>query len=85
MNHLEKEILDIIRKKYKKEYNGGLEVTKLSSGGYKLVLHLGTSDKRPIEISADLNERDFIKFIEQELVNRQLHRVQWFRGVKTHE
>lgn len=81
MNHLEKHILDIIEKRYKRKYTGGIKVTKLLSG-YKLVLDLGNPDKRIIQISADLeSEEDFLKYIEQELISRQLERVQFFRGV----
>ena len=81
MNHLEKAILDIIEKRYKRKYVGGIYVTKLLSG-YKLVLDLGNPDKRLIQISADCeSEEDFLKFIEKELISRQLIRVQFFRGV----
>ena len=81
MNHLEKSILDIIERRYKRKYVGGIKVTKLLSG-YKLVLDLGNPDKRMIQIAADLeSEEDFLKFIEQELISRQLERVQFFRGV----
>jgi hypothetical protein len=75
MNHLEKAVLDIIEKRYKRKYIGGIKVTKLLSG-YKLVLDLGNPDKRIIQISADLeSEEDFLKFIDQELISRQLERV----------
>lgn len=81
MNHLEQNILDIIEKRYKRKYVGGIKVTKLVSG-YKLVLDLGNPDKRIIQISADINsEEDFLKFIEKELIARQLEKVQFFRGV----
>ena len=81
MNHLEKAILDIIEKRYKRKYIGGIKVTKLLSG-YKLVLDLGNPDKRVIQISADYeSEEDFLKYIEKELISRQLERVQFFRGV----
>jgi hypothetical protein len=52
MNHLEKAILDIIEKRYKRKYIGGIKVKKLLSG-YKLVLDLGIPDKGGIQISAD--------------------------------
>jgi hypothetical protein len=75
MNHLEKEILCIIEKRYKRKYVGGIKVTKLPSG-YKLVLDLGNPDKRILQISADYeSEEDFLKFIEKELISRQLERV----------
>lgn len=81
MNHLEKSILDIIEKRYKRKYIGGIKVTKLLSG-YKLILDLGNPDKRMIQISVDVeSEEDFLKYIEQELISRQLERVQFFRGI----
>lgn len=81
MNHLVKSILDIIEKRYNRKYNGGIKVTRLLSG-YKLVLDLGNPDKRIIQISADVeSEEDFLKFIEKELISRQLEKVQFFRGI----
>ena len=81
MNHLEKNILDIIEKRYQRKYTGGIQVTKLISG-YKLVLDLGNPDKERIQIAADIeSDEDFLKFIEQELISRQLERVQFFKGV----
>lgn len=85
MNKMEEAILNIIEKKYKRKYTGGIKVTKLGTGwaGYKVVLDLGYPDIRPITISADLEAEDFLKFVEQELISRQLHKVQFFRGIKT--
>lgn len=81
MNHLEKQILDIIEKRYKRKYIGGITVTKLLSG-YKLVLDLGNPDKKVLQISADIeSEEDFLKFIEKELISRQLQKVQFFKGI----
>lgn len=84
MNNMEKAILDMIEKHYCKKYVGGIKVTKLGTGwaGYKLVLNLGNPDKRPIEIAADLEAEDFLKFIEKEIVKRQLSKVKYFTGVK---
>ena len=83
MNDMERAILCIIEKRYKRKYVGGIKVTKLGLGeeGYKLVLDLGNPDKPIIQIAADLNAEDFLKYIEQELISRQLARVQFFRGV----
>lgn len=85
MNKMEKAILDIIEKRYKRKYTGDVKVTKLGSGwtGYKAVIDLGNPDKRLIQISADLEAEDFLKFVEQELISRQLQKVQFFKGVKT--
>ena len=67
MNHLEKQILDIIEKRYKHKYIGGIHVTKLLSG-YKLVLDLGNPDKRVIQIACDFdNEEDRVKFFSQKI------------------
>lgn len=85
MNSMEKAILNIIEKRYKRKYTGSIKVTKLGNGwaGYKVVLDLGNPDKRLIQISADLEAEDFLKFVEQELISRQLQKVQFFKGVKT--
>ena len=84
MNNMEKAILDIIEEKYKCKYTGNIKVTKLGRGweGYKVVLDFDNQDKPLIEISADLEAEDFLKFVEQELVSRQLQKVKFFRGVK---
>ena len=77
MNDMEKAILDIIEKKYKRKYIGGIKVTKLgkNSTGYKLVLDFGIPEKRALTLAADLEAEDFLKYIEKELISRQLYRV----------
>ena len=84
MNEMEKAILDIIQKKYKCIYTGHIKVTKLGKGetGYKAIIDLDNPDKPMIQLSADLNAEDFLKFVEQELVSRQLQRVKYFKGIK---
>jgi len=47
MNHLEKSIIDIIEKRYKRKYIGGIKVTKLGEG-FRLVLDLQNAGKKPI-------------------------------------
>lgn len=83
MNNMEEAILKIIEKRYKRKYTGGIKVTKLGRGwaGYKVILDLGNPDKRLIQISADLEAEDFLKFVEQELISRQLQKVIFFKGV----
>ena len=84
MNDMERAILKMIECKYKCKYTGHIKVTKLGKGwaGYKVVLDFDNLDKPIIQISADLEAEDFLKFVEQELVSRQLQKVKFFRGVK---
>ena len=84
MNDMEEAILNMIECKYKCKYTGHVKVTKLGLGGtgYKVVFDFDNLDKPIIQLSADLNAEDFLKFVEQELVSRQLHKVKFFSGVK---
>ena len=84
MNEMEEAIVKMIECKYKCKYTGHVKVTKLGQGGtgYKVKLDFDNLDEPVIQISADLNAEDFLKFIEQELISRQLIRVQWFKGIK---
>ncbi len=84
MNNMEKAIYDIIEKRYKRKFVGDIKVTKLGKGwaGYKVVLYREHSAIPLISISADLEAEDFLKYVEQELISRQLHKVQSFTGVK---
>lgn len=84
MNNIEKAILNIIERRYKRKYVKGIQVTQLASGGYKLVLDLGNPDQRMIQISADIeDQQEFIKYIEKELISRQLQKVEFFAGIKS--
>ena len=84
MNKMEEAIYDIITKRYKRKFVGDIKVTKLGKGwaGYKVVLYCEHSTQPLIEIAADLEAEDFLKYVEQELISRQLHKVQSFTGVK---
>ncbi len=78
---MEQAILCLIEKLYKRKYCGGIKVKELESG-YSVSFDFGIPDKKPITISADLKAEDFLKFVEQELISRQLYKVQFFRGIK---
>ena len=84
MNDMEKAILDIIEKRYKCKYTGSIKVTKIGRGwaGYKVTFNFDNSDIPDLEIMADLEAKDFLKYVEQELISRQLHKVQRFKGIK---
>ena len=75
MNDMERAILKMIECKYKCKYTGHAKVTKLGQGGtgYKVKLDFDNLDEPVIQISADLNAEDFLKFVELELVSRLLH------------
>ena len=86
MNHLEKAVLDIIEKRYKRKYVGKIKVVGLTQGGYKLSLYLENTTYPRIVISADIpDEEKWLKFIEKELISRQLQRVEFFKGIRTDE
>jgi hypothetical protein len=72
MNEMEEAIVKMIECKYKCKYTGHVKVTKLGQGGtgYKVKLDFDNLDEPVIQISADLNAEDFLKFVEQELVSR---------------
>ena len=72
MNDMERAIVKMIECKYKCKYTGHVKVTKLGQGGtgYKVKLDFDNLDEPVIQISADLNAEDFLKFVEQELVSR---------------
>ena len=74
MNDMEKAILDILECKYKCTFTGHIKVTKLGKGGtgYKVEFDFDNLDKPVLQISADLNAEDFLKFVEQELVSNYI-------------
>lgn len=76
-------ILQIIEEVYNKKYIGKLEVVRLSPIGLSVKFGMNNVDK-PIVISAQLNDTDFLKFIKQELRDRGLNTVKFFIGVKTY-
>ena len=79
MNKMEKAVLDIIEKRYNCRYNGRISVVKVGQGweGYRLTL--GEPYEDPIQINADLEADDFLKFVEQELISRHLHSNDYYR------
>ena len=80
MNHLEEAILKYIEETYHKKYIAGIKVTRLSSGGYKLMMDMGNPDKQQLVIFSDEeDEIKFLEFIKKELKSRCLHRVQYFK------
>lgn len=82
MNDLEKAVLDIIERRYKCKYTGQLKVQRLKSGGYKLSLDFDP-EVSLIQIALDTDDPNvFLKYVEKELIERQLIKVEYFTGIK---
>lgn len=79
---MEEKILELIRKVYNRNYVGKLKVNKLPNG-YQVILGLNNIDK-PLTISADLEDDDFLKFFEQELRDRHLHYSHYSEGYRVY-
>ena len=82
METLEQAILDIIQSEYCKKYTGLLKVERLQPNGILVKLGLNTPEK-PIQIAAQLEDEQFLKFFRQELRERNLNTVKYFDGVQT--
>ena len=76
-------ILQIIEQVYHKKYIGKLEVTRLEPIGLQVKFGMNNVDK-PLVISAQLEDEDFLKFLREELRSRGLNTVKYFLGVKTY-
>lgn len=76
-------ILDAIEEVYKKRYVGTLKITKLKPMGYNIRLGMNNDDK-PINISAQLEGENFLKFFKQELRDRGWNTIHWFLGYKVY-
>jgi hypothetical protein len=85
MKDLENAILEIIRRLYCCEYVGQITVKQLQSyhecdnSGYELVLGLNCNDKPLRLVSNAANEEEFLKYIVNELRERQLHLTRYFK------
>lgn len=77
---IEQAILEAVQAIYHKKYVGTLQVIK-SSTGYILRMGFNKPDM-PITISADLDDKHFLKFIKKELRDRHFDLVQYFTGYK---
>lgn len=78
----EQQILDLFEKVYCKKYIGKLKIEELEHG-FRVTLGMGCPE-RPIVISADLPEKDFLSFFEQELHERHLNTSNYFVGERVY-
>lgn len=83
IEEIKQDILQIFRESYKYNYTGKLIVNRLSPIGLEVILGMNNIDK-PIRISAELQDQDFLKFFKKEIQSRDLSSIKFFLGVKTY-
>lgn len=76
-------ILDIFMEVYEVKYVGTLEIKRIEPVG--LIVRLGImNDWKPMYISAELDDVQFLKYFKKELYDRNLDMVEFFKGVKSY-
>lgn len=70
------------RKHYKKSISE-TKIIDLNPIGYQVKFGLNNVDK-PLVISAELDDKSFIKFMEHEIIDRGMDLVKYFMGVKSY-
>lgn len=83
IQEIEYSILKMIEEVYQKKYIGKLFITRLDPIGLQVKFGMNNVDK-PLVISAQLNDVDFLKFLRNELRERGLNTVKYFIGVKSY-
>lgn len=68
---------------YKVEYVGTLRVRRLDPIGIEVRLGI-MNDYKPMYISAELDDVQFLKYFKRELYDRNLDMVEFFKGVKSY-
>ena len=76
-------ILDIFMEVYNVKYVGTLEIKRIEPVG--LIVRLGIMNNwKPMYISAELDDVQFLKYFKKELYDRNLDMVEFFKGVKSY-
>ena len=76
-------ILNTFTEVYNVKYVGSLEVERIEPIG--LTVRLGImNDLKPMYISAELDDVQFLKYFKKELYDRNLDMVEFFKGVKNY-
>ena len=76
-------ILDIFMEVYEVKYVGTLEIKRIEPIG--LIVRLGImNDWKPMYISAELDDVQFLEYFKRELYDRNLDMVEFFKGVKNY-
>ncbi len=73
---LEQVIRDYLMDFYHKQYIGKIVIEKLNPIGYHVALGMDVPNK-PIIICAELDDEHFIKYIKEDLRNRNFHLKDW--------
>lgn len=79
---LEQVILDKLRAIYNAEYIGKLKVRKLDPIGYEIRLGMNTPECPDI-IYAELEDQDFLNFLDEELKHRRINTILYSTLLKT--
>lgn len=80
---IEQAIHDIIMEAYNAKYVGSLEIKRIKPIGLSVRLGI-LNDLKPMYISAELDDVQFLKYFKKELYDRNLDMVEFFRGVKNY-
>lgn len=80
---IEQAILCIIEEAYNVKYIGTLEVKRINPIGLSVRLGI-MNDYKPMYISAELNDKQFLKYFKREMYDRNLDMVEFFEGIKNY-
>jgi len=81
---IEQAILDCFTEVYDVKYIGTLKVKRLEPIGLEVRLGI-MNDYKPMYISAELDDVQFLKYFKRELYDRNLDMVEFFKGVKNYK
>jgi len=81
---IEQAILDCFTEVYNVKYVGTLKIKRLEPVGLEIRLGI-MNDYKPMYISAELDDVQFLKYFKKELYDRNLDMVEFFKGVKSYE
>ena len=73
----------IITEAYNVRYVGSLEIKRIEPKGLSVRLGI-MNDLKPMYISAELDDVQFLKYFKRELYDRNLDMVEFFKGVKNY-
>ena len=80
---IEQAILCCFTEVYKVDYVGTLKVKRIDPVGLEVRLGI-MNDNKPMYISAELDDIQFLKYFKKELYDRNLDMVEFFKGVKNY-